>query len=74
MEEGKRMNFTTEFTKKELNLLEQAGITIENKNYTKEELEKYQFSIADYIMSHSSKNGDIDKLNNQYRSILEKIR
>ena len=30
------MNITTEFTEKELNLLEQAGITVESKNYTKE--------------------------------------
>ena len=68
------MNLVERFTDKEINLINQAGVIIENKDYTKEELEKCQFNIEDYIMSHSSKNGDIDKLNNQYRNILEKIR
>lgn len=68
------MNLIERFTDKEINLINQAGVIIENKDYTKEELEKCQFNIEDYIMSHSSKNGDIDKLNNQYRNILEKIR
>ena len=69
-----KMNLIEKFTDKEINLINQAGVIIENRDYTKEELEKCQFNIEDYIMSHSSKNGDIDKLNNQYRNILEKIR
>ena len=67
------MNLIEKFTEKEINLINQAGITIEDKNYTKEELEKCRFQIADYIMNHSSKNGDIDKLNKKYNKIFEKI-
>ena len=36
-------------------------------------LEKYAFSIQDYIMSHSLKNGDISKFNLEYNSIFDKI-
>ena len=65
------MNLLNKCTTKEIELLEKAGILIENRDYSKEELSKYESEIASYIMSHSSKNGDIDKLQNQYSSILE---
>ena len=67
------MNLKEKCTEKEQDLIRQAGVIIENKDYTKEELEKCQVVITDYIMSHSSKNGDIDKLNSQYNGILRKI-
>ena len=44
-----------------------------NKDYSKEELKKCQLQIEEYIISHSSKNGDIDKLSNQYSSIFKII-
>ena len=38
---------------------------------TKEELKKCEFEIEEFILSHSSKNGDIDKLHNEYNAILQ---
>lgn len=64
------MNLLDNCTEKEIELIGQAGFVVENKNYTKEELEKCRFQIADYIMNHSSKNGDINK---EYSNILMKI-
>ena len=64
------MNLLNECTKTEIELLKKAGIKVENKDYTLEELKKCRTEITEYIMSHSSKNGDISKLSNEYRSIF----
>lgn len=67
------MNLLNECNKSEIELIEKAGITIENKDYSKEELKRCQLQIEEYIISHSSKNGDVDKLSNQYSSIFKII-
>lgn len=67
------MNLLNECNRSEIELIEKAGITIENKDYSKEELKRCQLQIVEYIISHSSKNGDIDKLSNQYSSIFKII-
>lgn len=67
------MNLLEKFSQKEIKLIEQAEINIENKNYSNEELYKFQTSIIDYIMSASSKNGEIDRLRNQYDNIFRTI-
>lgn len=67
------MNLLKECTKKEIELIERAGIVIEDREYTKEDLQKCESEITSYIMSHSSKNGDIDKLQNQYNNIFRII-
>ena len=67
------MNLSKEFTTNEIKLLKNIGINIEDKDYSNEELRKYEISIEEFIMSHSSKNGDIGKYTNQYSSILNKI-
>lgn len=67
------MNLLEKFSQKEIELIEQAGINIENKNYSNEELYKFQTSIIDYIMSTSSKNEEIDRLRNQYDNIFRTI-
>lgn len=64
------MNLLNERTKKEIELIEKAGIKIENRDYTTEELKRCETEITEYIMSHSSKNGDISKLSNQYSGIF----
>ena len=64
------MNLLNECTKNEINLIETAGIKVENKDYTADELKKCVREITEYIMSQSSKNGDISKLSNEYRSIF----
>ena len=59
---------------KELKLLKNAGINIEkDKEYTTEEKKYIFMEISDFIMSHSSKNGDIAKLQNDYSNILKKL-
>ncbi len=59
---------------KELKLLKNAGINIEkDKEYTTEEKKYIFMEISDFIMSHSSKNGDIAKLQNDYSNILKKV-
>lgn len=59
---------------KELQLLKTAGVEVEkNKEYSNDEKKHICMQISDFIMSHSSKNGDISKLQNDYRSILNKL-
>ena len=67
------MKLIEKCTKKEIELFKQAGIIITDKGYTNEELRIYERQITDYIMNHSSKNGDIAKLQNQYESIYRTI-
>ena len=40
-------------------LLENIGISVENKDYTDDELKKVETGIIDFIMNHSTKNNDI---------------
>lgn len=61
------------FTNQELNLLKDIGIYIEDREYEKNEIIEYEMNIENYIMGHSSKNGDIARLTNQYNSILNTI-
>lgn len=67
------MNLTNECTTKELKLLEEIGLKIEDKMYNREELRQCETYIEDYIMSHSMKNQDIGVLTNKYNDILVKI-
>ena len=65
------MNLKKEFGNEEIKLLKKAGINVEDRDYSKEEIRKCERSIEEFIMLHSSKNGDIPKLSNQYSNILE---
>lgn len=65
------MNLLKECTKKEL--IERAGVIIEDREYTKEDLQRCESEITSYILSHSSKNGDINKLQNQYSNVFRII-
>lgn len=67
------MNLLNKCTTKEIKLLENIGLNVEDKDYTNEELRRYESQIEDFIMSHSTKNGDISKLSNQYNSILNTL-
>ena len=55
------MNLMKQFSKEEIKLLSNAGINVEDIDYNKEELRKYELEIEEFIMSHSTKNGDISK-------------
>lgn len=65
------MNLLNKCTNNEIELLKEAGIIIENKDYTKEELERHESKIIDHIMSQSST--QIQKLHNQYSNIFRVI-
>lgn len=67
------MNLYKLMDKNEIKLLENAGVRLEDKDYNKEELKECECQIVEYIMSASSKNGDIDRLRNQYDSIFRRI-
>jgi predicted nucleic acid-binding Zn-ribbon protein len=54
-----KMNYKKDLSEKNQKLLEIADIKIENKEYTKEEIQKNISDIGNHIMSMSSKNGDI---------------
>lgn len=56
------------YSENDKRLLSQAGVYVEDKNYTKEEIESFKIKVTDYIMSNSSK--EIDKLNKKFSNIL----
>ena len=62
------------FNNNEIELLKKAGVNIENKQEYTNEDKKYIFSqVTEFIMSHSSKNGDIARLQNEYESIFKVV-
>lgn len=67
------MNLLNKCTTNEIELIKHAGINIENKDYSNEEIDRLGMKIAEYIISHSSKNKDIDKLNNKFNNIFRII-
>ena len=67
------MKLIEKCTTNEISLLSDIGIKLEDKDYTVEELRKYESIIEEFIMNHSTKNGDINKFINQYNSILNTI-
>lgn len=67
------MNLYKEMSNNEIELLKNAGINVEDKEYKNEDLKQFESKIVEYIMSASSKNGEIDKRRNQYDSIFRTI-
>lgn len=57
-----------QFSNNDIKLFGEAGITVENKEYTKEEVERLKIKVTDFIMSKSIK--DIDKYNRKFSKIL----
>ena len=64
------MNLYEVMNDKEIKLLEDAGIKVEDKEYLQEDFKTMEHKIVEHIMSASSKNGDIDKLRNKYDGIF----
>ncbi len=60
------------FSKKEIELISRAT-KIENRAYNKDELRIIKSNIIDDILSKSSKNGDLQKANEKFCDIIEKI-
>lgn len=56
------------FSNKDIELFNEAGISVEDKNYTTEEVENLKMKVTDFIMSQSTK--DINKYNQKFSSLL----
>lgn len=56
------------YSNKDIQLFNEAGITIEDKNYTKEEVERLKIKVTDFIMSQST--NEIDKYSRKFSDIL----
>ena len=67
------MNLVKVFTENKLKLIEEAGVIIEDKEYSQEELRNCEMQIEEYIMSKSSKNGDVSKYGMEYSDILNDL-
>ena len=57
-----------QFSSKDIQLFNEAGIHVEDKNYTKDEVERFKIIFTDFIMSKSIK--DIDKYNKKFSRLL----
>lgn len=56
------------YSNKDKELFNEAGINIEDKNYTNEEVEGLKMRVTDFIMSQSTK--DINKYSQKFSNIL----
>lgn len=57
-----------QFSKNDINLFYEAGINVENKNYSKDEVEKLKSKVKDFVVSQSIK--DIDTYRKKFNSLL----
>ena len=57
-----------QFSSKDIQLFNEAGIHVEDKNYTNDEVERFKIKVTDFIMNKSIK--DIDKYNKKFSSLL----
>ncbi len=64
------MNFKTDLSNSNQELLSQIGIEIEDKNYSIEEIKKCEDNIATHIMSKSLKNMDLAKESVKYSNLM----
>lgn len=67
------MNILNNCNETEIKLLKNIGIELKDKEYSSEELRKYETEIESFIMSQSTKNGDLDKAMRNYSGILRKL-
>ena len=56
------------FSNKDIQLFNEAGINVENKNYTNDEVERLKIKVTDFIVSQSTK--DIDRYSKKFSSLL----
>ena len=67
------MNLLNELSKNEIYLLKNIGINIEDRNYNQDEARLIENNILEDIWRRSSKNGDIQRANEEYSNILDKL-
>ena len=57
-----------QFSSKDIQLFNEAGINVEDKNYTNDEVERLKNRVTDFIVSQSTK--DIEKYSKKFSSLL----
>ena len=57
-----------QFSSKDMQLFNETGINVEDKNYTNDEVERLKIKVTDFIVSQSTK--DIDKYSKKFSSLL----
>ncbi len=57
-----------QFSSKDIQLFNEAGINVEDKNYTNDEVERLKIKVTDFIVSQSTRN--IDKYNKKFSSLF----
>ena len=57
-----------QFSSKDIQLFNEAGINVEDKNYTNSEVERLKIKVTDFIVSQSTK--DIDKYSKKFSRLL----
>lgn len=57
-----------QFSSQDIQLFNEAGINVDDKNYTNDEVERLKIKVTDYIMSQSTK--DIDRYSKKFSSLL----
>ena len=57
-----------QFSNKDIQLFNEEGINVDDKNYTNDEVERLKIKVTDYIVSQSTK--DIDKYSKKFSSLL----
>ena len=67
------MNLLNKCTDKEVKLMKNAGVYLEDKDYSNEDLKRIEHNITEFIMNHSSKGGSIGKLQSEYDSIYRTL-
>lgn len=65
------MNFKTDLTLKQQNLLTQINYPILDKDYSKDEVKQCVNFVSNHIMSLSSKNGDLSRELVKYDDLIK---
>ena len=65
-----QMNLASIFTMEQTKLLNRAGVTIINKDYSKDELKIYFNDVIEYVMNNSLKNKDMSNSLREYNDII----
>lgn len=57
-----------QFSNNDIKLFQEAGVNVEDKNYSEEEVERLKIKITEFIVGQSTK--DIDKYSRKFSSLL----
>lgn len=64
------MNLKANLTEKNQELLQGIGYKIENRDYSIEEIKRCESYVENYIMSFSTKNGDMAKETSKFSDLI----